>query len=399
MLTQIFYKYTAAYKGLPKMAWLLSLIILINRSGSVVLFFLVLYLTSQLDYSMSDAGCMISVYGLGSLVGSYLGGWLSDKIGVIRVMKFSLILSAIGYVILSYIKSPLLITLFLFIVAVVAEAFRPANSTAMALVCTPENRARGFALNRIAVNLGVTIGPAIGGFLALISYSLIFWFDALTCMAAAIYLIFILRNKEFTHFKINDDKSSGLRKPCNDRFYIVLLLLLFFTGIIFVQLLNTWPLYLKSFYKLIENQIGILFAINGIMIIIIELPLIHSIERRSTLKIMTIGTVLFALGFGILPLSTSYLFAAITVVIWTFGEILIFPLVTGLIANRASDENRGQYMGLFSFTFSLAFVIGPALGSWIYDNIGPHQLWISSGVLGLLVTIGLLMLEKFQSKQ
>ncbi|HEM49391.1 MAG TPA: MFS transporter, partial [Caldithrix sp.] len=137
----------------------------------------------------------------------------------------------------------------------------------------------------------------------------------------------------------------------------------------------------------------------GIMIVSMELPLIHTLERKSTLKIMAVGTVLFAAGFGILPLSTTYWFAVITVIIWTLGEMLIFPLVAGLIANRASDDNRGQYMGLFSFTFSLAFVFGPVLGSWIYDNIGPHQLWIGSGVLGILITIGLLILEKFQSKQ
>jgi MFS family permease len=399
MLTQILYKYTAAYKGLPKMAWLLSLIILINRSGSVVLFFLVLYLTSQLDYTVTEAGRMISVYGLGSLVGSYLGGWLADRIGVVRVMIFSLILSAIGYIILSYTKNSLLITLILFMVAIVAEAFRPANSTALALVCTPEIRARGFALNRMAVNLGVTIGPAVGGFLALISYSLLFWFDALTCLIAALFLFIIFKNIDFTDSKKSKENSLKRKSPLKDYFYLMLLFLLFLTGIIFVQLLNTWPMYLRSFYNLIENQIGILFAINGIMIVIIELPLIHSIERKSTLKIMTIGTILFAGGFGILPLSTSYLFAAITVVIWTLGEMLIFPLVAGLIANRALDENRGQYMGLFSFSFSLAFVIGPALGSWIYDNIGPHQLWTISGVLGFLIMVGLLILEKYQSKK
>ncbi len=398
MLIQIFNKYIAAYKGLPKMAWLLSLIILINRSGSVVLFFLVLYLTSQLDYSVSEAGRMISVYGLGALAGSYLGGWLSDRIGIIRVMVFSLVLSSIGYIILCYTREPLLITMVLFIVAVVAEAFRPANNTALALVCSPENRARGFALNRMAVNLGVTIGPAVGGFLALISYQLLFWFDALTCLAAAIFLIFLFINKEFTNIKKDSDASSGLKKPWNDRFYLILLFLLFLTGIIFVQLMNTWPLYLKSYYNLIENQIGFLFAINGIMIVLIELPLIHSVERKSTLKIMAIGAILFAGGFGILPLSTSYFFAAITVIIWTFGEMLIFPLVAGLIANRSSDENRGQYMGMFSFTFSLTFVIGPALGSWIYDSIGPLYLWSGSGLLGLFIMIGILTLEKYQSK-
>lgn len=399
MLNQILNRYLAAYKGLSKSAWLLSLIILINRSGSVVLFFLVLYLTSQLDYSVSEAGRMISIYGLGALVGSYLGGWLSDRIGVIKVMVYSLVLSAIGFVVLCYITKPFLITVALFIIAVVAEAFRPANSTALATICSPKNRARGFALNRMAINLGVTIGPAIGGFLAIISYRFLFWFDALTCLAAALFILIIFRNTELSKTKKDINTNIKIKNPWNDRFYLILLFLLFLTGIVFVQLLNTWPLYLKSYYNLIENQIGLLFAINGLLIVFFELPLIHSIERKGVLKIMAVGTILFAGGFGILPLSTSYLFAAITVIIWTFGEMLVFPLIAGFIANRAADSMRGQYMGMFSFTFSLAFVIGPALGSWIYDSYGPEYLWFGSGMLGFFIMTGLFILEKYQSNK
>jgi MFS family permease len=399
MITQIVNKYIASYKGLSKSAWLLSLVILINRSGSVVLFFLVLYLTSQLDYSVSEAGRMISVYGLGALAGSYIGGWLSDRIGVIKVMVYSLVLSAIGYVVLCYITNPVIITIFLFIVAVVAEAFRPANSTALALVCSPENRTRGFALNRMAINLGVTIGPAIGGFLAIISYRLLFWFDAITCLAAAVFIMFIFKNTEFNYPEKDSGDNTETKNPWTDYYYLILLFLLFLTGIVFVQLLNTWPLYLKSYYNLIEDQIGLLFAINGLLIVLFELPLIHSVERKSVLKIMAIGTILFAGGFSILPLSTSYLFAAICVIIWTFGEMLVFPLVAGFIANRAMDNNRGQYMGMFSFTFSLAFVIGPTLGSWIYDNYSPTYLWTGTGAIGIIIMIGLLTLERFQSNK
>jgi MFS family permease len=395
MISNIYHTYIAAYKGLPKSVWLLSLVILVNRSGSIILFFLVLYLTNQLNYTVSEAGRMISVYGLGSLAGSYLGGWLSDRIGVLRVMMYSLLLSAAGYIFISYVTHPLILTISLFLVAIVAEAFRPANSTALAAVCPPEIRARGFSLNRIAVNLGVTIGPAAGGFLALISYRLIFWLDAVTCLIAAVLTFFVFNDSMFFDAKKISKHMEIIKSPFKDYFYLLLLLLLFFTGIIFVQLLNTWPLYLNTYYGLIEDQIGLLFAINGIMIVLFELPLIHSVERKNTLKVMTIGAMLFAGGFALLPLSTSYLFAAGTVVIWTFGEMLVFPLVTGLIANRASDNNRGRYMGMFSFTFAMSFVAGPALGSWIYDEFGAHLLWFSAGILGVLITTAMFFLNRY----
>ena len=235
----------------------------------------------------------------------------------------------------------------------------------------------------MAINLGVTIGPAIGGFLAIINYRLLFWFDARTCLAAAMFIIFIFKNAEFTNIKKEINATSDEKNPWTDYFYLILFFLLFLTGIIFVQLLNTWPLYLKSIYNLVEDQIGLLFAINGLLIVFFELSLIHSVDRKSILKIVAIGAILFAAG---------------TVIIWTFGEMLVLPLVAGLIANRASDSNRGRYMVMFSLTFSLAFVIGPALGSWIYDSFGPQFLWAGAGVLGFIIMIGLFILERYQSK-
>jgi predicted MFS family arabinose efflux permease len=390
-LKKLFLYYKLAYSGLPKAAWMLAFVVLVNRSGSIILFFMTLYLTQEMDYSVAAAGRMISVYGIGAMVGAYSGGWLSDIIGTKKVQLLSLIFSGISFIILGYLKSPIVIAVSLFIIAVLNESFRPANATAVGQVTPPEMLPRGFALNRLAVNIGVTIGPAIGGFLALYDYTLLFWFEGLTCLAAAMILRIFFREAS-ERYNTEPKANTLTRSPWKDTIFLFFLILTLICGLMFVQLFNTWPLYMKEFYGLFENEIGILLALNAALIVLIEMPLIHRIEQKSPLNIISIGTLLLFGGFTILPFGKGMFFGAVTVIIWTFGEMLIFPLAVSFVAKRASARNRGKYMGLYVLSFALAFVIGPALGTAIYDSWGANSLWLSGGLLGLLVSLGFFVL-------
>jgi len=386
--------YKASYSGLPKDAWMLAFVVLVNRSGSIVLFFMTLYLTKELDYSIAAAGRMISLYGIGSMAGAYLGGWLSDVIGTKRVQLFSLILSGIGFIILGHIKSPFIIAIALFIIAILNESFRPANATAVGQVTPPDLRARGFAMNRMAINLGVTIGPAIGGFLAMYNYRLIFWMDGLTCLVAGIILWKFFRHGEFETHLSGPAVDPHIGSPWKDKIYLLFLMLTLTCGLMFVQLFNTWPVYLKDFYALLENKIGTLLAFNAFLVVLFEMPLIHRIGSRNQLKVISVGTLLLFSGFAILPFGSGILFGAFTVLIWTIGEMLIFPLAISFVSERASDKNRGKYMGMYVTSFALAFVIGPALGTGIYDTWGADSLWFSAGLIGIFVSAGFLLVGK-----
>jgi len=380
--------YRASYSELPRDVWILSFVMFINRSGSMVLFFLTLYLTTQLNFSISEAGRMISLYGLGSLIGAFIGGWLSDHWGTSRIIIWSLILSGVGYIVLGQLQTPSLIAITIFFLAAVAEAFRPANSTAVGTACPPRIRARGYALSRLAANLGFAIGPAVGGYLALINYGYLFWVDGITCFGAALlFWIFIRKFKSKPVPELIDERTSDL-PPWRDKIYLMILGLMLIFGIIFVQIFNTWPIYLKEIYQLNESNIGMLLALNAILIVLIEMPLVHKLENKNPLRMMSIGSLLLMAGFSLLPFGRAYLFVAFTVIIWTFGEMLVFPLVTGFISNRATDANRGKYMGMSTFTFALAFVIGPSLGTWIYEVFGGTFLWITVGIFGFICWAG-----------
>jgi predicted MFS family arabinose efflux permease len=360
----------------------------------MVLFFLSLYLTRQLDYSVSAAGRLLTLYGIGSLIGSYLGGYYSDKFGAIRVQIVSLVSAGIGYILLSRLDSVYAIASMLFVLAVLAEAFRPANSTAIAEACPPQLRPRGYALNSLAINLGITIGPAVGGVLAALRYQYIFWVDGITCIMAAVVLLYFFRKNTHRYSGTSGDietrKSSDFWK---DRIFLFVLVLLFFCGLVFVQLFNTWPIHVREVFGISERFIGLYLTLNATMIVLLEMPLIHKIEKYNPLKIIALGSFLLGIGFSLTAIAGSVFYIGVTVVIWTIGEMLVFPLVTAFIAGRSTEKNRGVFMGMYNIAFSLAVVFGPFIGTGIYDYWKPNILWLFCGVLGLITCIGFLYLH------
>jgi len=392
-LKTLFNKYISVYQGMPKQAWLLSLVVLINRCGSMVLFFMTLYLTQQLHFSIADAGKLISIYGLGTLIGTYGGGLLSDRYGTYKIQIYSLIGAGIGYFVMLMVHSFTGLAVVLFISAAITDAFRPANISAIAQVCPPEKRARGFALNLLAINLGVTIGPVLGGFLATRDYRLLFWVDGLTSLAAGIMFWRLFHHHPIKAPENIDQAKGPAPSPWRDTPFMILMFFMFILGIAFFQIFNTWSLYLKNIVSLHENQIGLLLALNAVMIVFLEMPLIHKVERWNPLPVIAVGSLFNMLGFAILPLHNSFLYIAFTVIIFTIGEMLVFPLTGGYIANLAQDANRGKYMGIYTLSFSLSFVIGPVAGAWIYEHWGPMILWSSIGVIGVAIFAGIMLLN------
>jgi MFS family permease len=396
MIRAILATYHEAYSGLPRNAWLLSLVQFVNRSGSMVLFYLSLYLTGKLGYTMAQAGQAVSVFGVGSLAGAYLGGILCDRLGATAVQRLSLLLGGLNLIGMGYVHSyaPLLAAAFL--QGIFAEALLPGNTTAMARECPPAIRAKGFALNRLAANLGVTIGPVLGGYLALWNYHALFWVDGLTSLAAlAVFCTF---------FKGESRKpAAAARQPdlpasSGQRHLPAIFIMTFGIGLIFSQLFSTYPLYMHSAFGFAENRIGLLLAINTAMIVLFEMVLLHGLQRIAPLKLIAVGALLNGVGFALTPLGRGFPFAAMTVVVWTMGEMLCLPLLTTEVANRSHEGNRGRHMGWFGVSFSLAWMLGPVAGSEIYSHFSPLALWLGCGGLGALLALGFRQLAARQPR-
>jgi predicted MFS family arabinose efflux permease len=379
--------YRNAYSGLPSQSWILFAVLLVNASGMMVLFFLSLYLTRQLGFSVIQAGRALSVFGVGSLVGTFFGGWLSDRIGSTNVQKISLFLCGVFYIYLGQLHSFWSIIIMIFILSMASGLMFPSNATSMARLCPPEVTTKGFALNRLANNIGATIGPAVGGMLALRNYVLLFWVDGLTCLAAVVVFMVLWKNPEEHLRTVGDEQAPSGHSPWRDIPFLLLLPIIVIWGAMFFQLIATFPLYMQEVYGLAENRIGQLIIINTIMIVTLEMLLIHWIGKRPLTRFIATSFFLTGLGFALMPLGHGFLFAAMTVAVWTTGEMLSMPLLGSLIAIRAGPGSQGRYMGLFTFSFSLSMIIGPMIGTAVYGKYGPDVLWFGCGIAGLLLTV------------
>jgi len=394
VLRRIAGAYRAAFAGLPRQVWILALAAVVNRSGTMVLPFMSLYLTTKLSFSILEAGRVLSLYGLGAIAGSWLGGALADRAGPLRVQIASLTGTGIGFLVLSRVDGRLSVSLAVLGLSVVQECFRPAMFTAVTRGSDPAVRTRSLALVRLAVNLGMTVGPAMGGILAVRHYGLLFVVDAATCWLAAGVLAVAVGWSGGPR-PLASAARAPAASPWRDRPYLAFLAVMVVLGTVFFQISSTMPLYFREHYRLAEDSIGFLFAINTVIIVAVEMVLLRAVERRDHMALAGLGCLLVCTGFALLPLGTSWAFAALTVVVWTAGEMLSVPLTNSIASNRAPVASSGRYMGAYSLAFAVSFVLAPALGTSVYQRLGPTALWAGIGAVGVALAVGYLGLARW----
>lgn len=393
MIRPILATYREAFSGLNRAVWLLALTTLVNRSGTMVMPFLILYLTQQQGFSTTDAGRAMGTYGVGGVLGSYLGGWLCDRMPPRRVMIGSLALAGIGFILLGQIDTRPGILITIFLLAVVGEGFRPANSAAVATASPPELRTRAFALNRLAINIGMSLGPTLGGFLAMVSYDWLFWVDGITCILASVLIALTFHEGEKAAGEEKPAEAAG-RSPWRDRPFLAMMALFFLLAMITFQVISTFPLTLRDLYGFHEGRIGLVMAINTLLIVMFEMVLVHRVSGRDPVKLLGLGGFLFGIGMALLPFGSGFWYVCFTVAIWSVGEMLSFPLGAAAVSHRAGASNLGIYMGLYVLSFEGAWVFSPILGTWVYDTWGARVLWLSCGAAGVVLLLGFLAVAK-----
>ncbi len=378
--------YRNAYSGLSRSTWLLSLIMLINRSGTMVVPFMTLYLTSpKMGYSVGQAGVVFGLFGLGAFCGAYLGGKLTDKIGYYPVQLITLIGGGILFMVLGQMKSYNLICLFTFLVSFVNEAFRPANSTAIAFYSSEENRTRSYALNRLAINIGWAVGSAIGGVLAKINYELLFWVDGITNISAAFIMLAFLKPIA-QNTQQHNPGAIPVISALRDKTFMIFITVTALFASCFFQIFTNLPVYFKKNLHLSEPYIGALMAINGVIIAVIEMVLVYKLEgKRKSMVYITAGVALAGLSFWLLNISShGALIAFVMIILITFGEILSMPFMNSYWISRTSATNRGQYAALYTMAWSAAQTLGPMAGAQLAQYAGFSVLWWMVGGLSLL---------------
>ncbi len=392
MLGRTISLYKTSFTGLSRETWLLSVVMLINRSGTMVVPFMTLYLTSkQMNHSLSEAGIVMALFGLGSIIGAYFGGKFSDKIGFHKVQLITLFCGGILFIVLGQLHSYSLICIFTFLLSFVNEAFRPANSSAVAFYSNPQNRTRSYSLHRLSVNLGWAVGTSIGGLVASYSYELLFWIDGLTNISAAIMLLIIFSNKQSL---IKKEKVvaevAPVQSAYKDKTYLWFIALVTVFGLCFFKLFTTVTKYFRFDLFLSERFIGLLMAFNGLMIVCIEMVLVYILEQKKrNMFFIRLGVSLCALSFfSLLIPGNGKIVTLIMITFITIGEITSMPFMNSYWTSRSNENNRGQYAALYTIAWGIGQTLGPFLCSILVEATNFKVLFIVLGSLLVLTAFG-----------
>ncbi|MCA1582040.1 MAG: MFS transporter [Acidobacteria bacterium] len=359
-----------------------------NKAGTMVLPFFVLYLTREKGFSAAEAGFFVLLYGAGSLVASPLAGRLADRLGPIVIMRASLLLSGAILLVFPFARGGIAIGAMTLVLSMTAESFRPANMTIFGDLVAPGMRKASFAVNRLAVNLGMSIGPALGGLLATLSFRWLFLVDGITSLAAGSILVlaaFPPHRRTGESGPVGDalaDLAFG-GGAHRDRRLLLFLAAFFPVMFVFFQHISSMPLFLVQNLGLSAAVYGLLFTVNTLMIVAIEVPVNLATAAWPHRRTLSLGALLCGLGFGSLAFAWNVWSVAATVVVWTFGEMLLFPGMADYLTSIAPARRRGEYMGLAQMTMGLAFTVGPWGGLHLLGRFGGRTLWLTMLAFGV----------------
>lgn len=391
MFKNAFRKYIENFRGFRREVWILTLVTFINRAGTMVLPFLSKYLYEDLHFSELQIGNILVCFGIGSMVGSWLGGKLSDKIGFYKIMIFSLFVSGLMFFGLQYITSYIGLCIAVFSIMVVADMFRPAMFVSIGAYAKPENRTRALTLVRLAINLGFAAGPALGGLIIMnIGYKGLFWADGATCIIAILIFWMLVKEKK----KPAESKEAKALIEANresvfkDRPFWIFLFMCVITGVLFFQLFTTIPLYHKKQFNLNELQTGLLLTLNGVLVFFLEMPIVSYIERNKLdkVKIVTIGCFLMTISLFLLLINFWAGILIIMMLFMTVAEMFAFPFSNSFAISRAPKGHEGRYMAIFTMSFSAAHILSAKIGMGIVATYGYQMNWLFMGILGLIGT-------------
>lgn len=389
MISAAFSRYLNNFRGFSREVWILAAVTFINRAGTMVLPFLSKYLKEDLHFSLSEVGWILVAFGFGSMLGSWMGGKLSDKIGFYKIMVFSLFTSGLLFIGLQFITSFWGLCAAVFVVMAVADMFRPAMFVSLSVYAKPENRTRALTLVRLAVNLGFAAGPALGGLIIMnLGYSGLFWADGITCIVSI--LIFALLVRERKRIPAHDQPTDVENfSVWNDRPFWLFLAISFMIAMTFFQLFTTLPLYHHDQYGLTEFQTGLLMTLNGFLIFLLEMPIVGYFERHKAdrMRLVSLGALMMSASFIIL-LPTGWAGILIpSMLLITVGEMFAFPFSNAYAMGRAPKGHEGRYMALYTMSFSLAHIMSSKTGMEVISHWGYNANWLVMGAIALLAAI------------
>ncbi|WP_065259174.1 MFS transporter [Pseudomonas bananamidigenes] len=366
------------------MAWVLAALLFINRLSSMVKLFMALYLRQELGFAIETVGWLLAAYGGGLLIGSMLGGLLSDHIRTARLTAALFFLSAWVLLGLGLVTQVPLLAGLLLLSGTIDGAIRTLHQRLIMEYCEVAQRPRAQALSRIARNLGMAAAGVAGGVLAQTDFRWVFFISAALTLVALLWFVRTTWRRTVLIPDETPEAQTGPGLPYRDKPFLWLLAATVLLGMAFDTVYSTLGNYLRDYYRLSTEAIGWQFAINAILVVVLQIPISHWGERWGSRRPLIAGCVLLALGLGMLPLGSGLFYVCLSTVIWTLGEALFMPPLNVLVMQHAQTGKSGQYFGLFFMAWSASALLSPVLSGQLYGHFAGHSVWLASAALALL---------------
>ncbi|WP_412077276.1 MDR family MFS transporter [Streptomyces xanthophaeus] len=396
--------------GLPRAFWWLWASTLVNRLGAFVATFMTMYLTLDRGYSASFAGLVVALHGLGGVLSSLAAGVMTDRLGRRPTLLAANVSTAFSVALLGFMEHPAAIAAVALLVGMTSNASRPAVSAMMADIVRPEDRVRAFALNYWAINLGFAASATAAGLIAEYSYLAGFLGEAALTLACAVLVYVKLPESRpdagtadgtraagtaggKTGGKADDESGIGLGTVLRDRRFMGVVGLSFLISLIFTQGSVGLPVAMGA-AGFSPGDYGLVIAVNGLLIVLLQLPVTRFIEHRDPQKLLVVSALLAGYGFALTAFAGPLWAYALTVGVWTLAEIVNSPTQMGLVVRLSPLHGRGRYQGMYNMSWAVAALVAPLMAGFVIDRYGADWLWGATGVLGTVAGAGYWLLMR-----
>jgi MFS family permease len=388
------------YRDFDRRVWVLFFAEMIVSTGfSVVIPFLAIYFYDKLGVAMSLVGLVYLARAMTAAFGAVIGGELADRIGRRRVMLLSMSSQAAVYLLVALAIAGnydfLFIAALVVVSSIASSLFEPAANAMVADVVEPGRRLEAYGLLRVGGNIGWAAGPAMGGFLAAVSYSSLFLLTAVTGMVSFFMILFWIletgRKGELKSFSLRD--ITTVRK---DRNFTLVCVLSFVLFIAVSQMSSTFSVFANGSLGITEIEIGYLYSLNGALVVLFQLPMAHIVTGRRMSRVLALGALVYTLGYFLVGFSDGFYIMAMCIAIITLGELIVSPSTMNLVASLSPERERGRYMGIFSFFSLTGWSLGPFVGGMLIDTVVgmPVLLWGLLSTFALMAAAGYLLLGR-----
>ncbi len=390
------------YHDFPQKFWVVVGASFIDRVGGTLLFpFFSLYITQKFNVGMTQAGIVLGTFSAFGLIGTMIGGALTDKFGRKNLILFGLIFSALSTLSLGLVNEFAVLIPLAVVIGLLSSIAGPAHQAMVADLLPEDKRQEGFGILRVVANMSWIIGPTIGGFVANRSYFMLFVLDAvISCIVAVIFFYYIPETKpETTEEPESMLKTfAGYGVVLRDYAYVAFLVVSMVMGIVYQQMYNTLSVYLRDNHGIEPQGYGFLLTVSAIIVILFQFKTTRVIKKYPTFIMMALGTFFYMIGFGMFGFVTVYWLFAAAIVVITIGEMVIMPTASALATNFAPEDMRGRYMAIFGLSWALPATIGPSAAGLILDNYNPNLLWYLGAGLCALSVFGFYILHLWLGK-